>query len=217
MEPSRRNQRQSTQRENCRNKPNSLPWGAPGCRERQMVRRGSTVRSFLGPRPVWLRDGRTERPMTSADRNRQTRVVPPFADVGYPDRSPSLLLLQGAAADDRDERDVFELNGLLEQPVEEQAAVVGAAAGGLGRVLGRSACRDVRLVGHRLGDAASTLRLANLATLPCAFTVRSWRSCTCAERGREDDLFRCPWRATPRRAARPNGAGGTAHACPSRP
>jgi len=37
---------------------------------------------------------------------------------------------RGAASDDGGEGDVVELNGLLQQPVEEQAAVVGAAPAG---------------------------------------------------------------------------------------
>ncbi len=123
--------------------------------------------------------------------------------MGYPDRSPSLLLLQGAPADDRDERDVFELNGLLEQPVEEQAAVVGAAAVEAARRRGGRAASP-RERGRRLSRRSSARAGSRRATPSRSFPARA--------RVGDPGLERQPGRGEdrPRRDRRLPAAGGAA-------
>ena len=83
-----------------------------------------------------------------------------------------------AAAGDRGERDVVDLDGLLEQSVEEQAAVVGAATveaeGVLVEVVVELLRADGALMGaeqptlQERGDPRSTRGIATWAASPLA-------------------------------------------------
>src|SRR5262245_28497174 len=68
-------------------------------------------------------EGCVDRPRSAARRGVLGNTHMPA--TGYPDGAPACAWF---AADDRGERDVIELHRLLEQPVEEQAALLRAAA-----------------------------------------------------------------------------------------